>query len=196
MAYCTHPQGPSACKSETCPGRIEYLNMLKTGKRHPTFEETDTATDFTIAEYFKEEYEPEAPQELKDLAYSFMDYAEEIEITNHNKLGNETLTLQEMLENPKLFNNNCGPVTWAILKDLQYESINGYEFQEHTIQYNEGVHVAVLATSSNGEEYILDFTARQYYRNLPCPLIEKRDNWEKTIDTYVSMLYMDERKTS
>lgn len=196
MAHCTHAQGPASCKSPTCPGRQEYMRMLKTGKRNPTVFEEEHATDFTIAEYFKDDYIPNAPEELTELAYSFMDYTEEIEVTNHNKTGPEMVTLMDMLENNKLFNNNCGPVTWAILNDLENESISGYSFTEHVVQYKEGVHVAVLATSEEGEEYVIDFTAKQYYNRLPCPLVEKRENWEKTIDTYVSMLFSDERKTS
>ena len=196
MSHCTHAQGPASCKSPTCPGRQEYLKLLKTGKLVPTQFEEETATDFTIAEYFKDEYIPDAPQELIELAYDFMNYADEITIENHHKVGPEMVTLADMLENNKLFSNNCGPTTWAILDDLRNEEIAGYSFKEHTLTYNEGVHVAVLATSDSGEEYVIDFTAKQYYSKLPCPLVEKRENWEKSIDTYVSMLYKDSRKNS
>lgn len=196
MGHCTHPEGPARCKSETCPGRQAYRKLLKTGKNNPTFIEEETATSFTISEYFKTDYEPNAPQEVKDLAYSFMEYADEITIDNHCKHGPETVTLADMLDSPKLFNNNCGPLTWAVLEDLKHEAIEGYTFEEHVLQYKEGIHVAILAINSEGEEYVIDYTAKQYYEKLPCPIIETKENWEKTIDTYVSMLYNDERKNS
>lgn len=193
MSHCTHAQGPASCKSPTCPGRIQYLKIIRTGKINPTVFEEENATDFTIAEYFKEEYNSEAPTELHELAENIVEYANDIEFINHNKKGDEYLTLQDLIEDHTLFNNNCGPVTWAVLDALSSEDVEGYTFEEHTITYKEGIHVAVLAKNDSGEEYILDFTAKQYYKNLPCPLVESKANWEKTIDTYVSMLYQDSR---
>lgn len=194
LSHCTHPNGPSACKSVTCPGRIQYLKLLKTGKQNPTFIEEQHATDFTIAEYFKEEYTPDVPQDLIDVAVSYVEYSDDVSFVNHHKDGPEYITLTDMLENPKMFNNNCGPATWAVLELLEQENVERFSFKEHVLRYNEGVHIAILASSENGEEYVIDYTAKQYYSALPCPLVESRENWEKTIDTYVSMLYKDNRK--
>ena len=133
------------------------------------------------------------PETLKELSQSFIDYAEEIIVDNNSDTGDETVTLYEILNNDKLLINNCGPVTWALMEQLTYDDMQHMSYSEHTIQYRKGVHVALLAESTQGEQYIIDLTARQYNPELPCPFIAKRYEWEQTIDYYVRELYNDER---
>lgn len=137
--------------------------------------------------------ETTVPYELQDVAQSFIDYAEEIMVDNHNDDGEPVLPLSEILADENLMVNNCGPVTWAVIEELERDSSEGFSYREHTLQYGKGVHVAVLAESDNGDEYVIDFTARQYDSGLPCPLVVKRYEWEKTIDYYVSTIHGDER---
>lgn len=140
-------------------------------------------------------FQKNVPQEIVDLGLEMLDYADEIEFVNHNlRHGEEYATLQDMIDNPKMFNNNCGPATWAIIEQLDPLPDN-HTAAPIQLQYLEGIHVAVLLTDhSTGAEYILDYTAKQYWDKLPVPLITTRKTWERVIDNYVRVLFKDRRK--
>lgn len=139
-------------------------------------------------------FSKKVPNEIIDIANEVIDYAHEIEFVNHNnKHGEEYATLAELISNPKMFNNNCGPVTWAVIEQLD-PLPDGYTSSPITLRYQEGIHVAVEIVNNNTDEvYIVDYTARQYSDKLPVPLITTRKTWERVIDNYVALLYKDRR---
>lgn len=139
-------------------------------------------------------FHKKVPSEIVDIAHELLDYAEEIEFVNHNtKHGEEYATLGDLIRNPKMFNNNCAPVTWAVIEQIGPLPA-GYSSSPVTLQYYEGVHVAVQLTNhENGEVYILDYTAKQYWDKLPIPFVTTRKTWERVIDNYVALLYKDKR---
>lgn len=195
MAHCTHPEGPAYCKSQSCPGRIEFLSLSKKTNLNIDLPEENTSSDSgSFNEVFDEDYRPIVPEQILDLAYETMDYTDEIEIPNHfNDSEEEYITLTDMLKNPKLFSNNCGPTTWAVIENMRGSVPDGYKVEDYTLEYKQGVHVAVLVTEDSGEQYVIDYTARQYNDRLPCPLVEPRERWENMIDHYVETLYNDSR---
>lgn len=153
-------------------------------------ESTTPAVEYSFDFFVKN-----VPQNLVHLGQEILDYADEIEFVNHNHHHEEEYaTLTDLINDPKKFNNNCGPVSWSVSEYLE-GSAEGYAVSTITLQYNEGAHVAVLFTDSSGNEYVVDYTARQYWVKLPLPLISTRKTWERVIDNYVSILYRDTRKS-
>lgn len=152
--------------------------------------ETET-TVINFDEYFNQ---PETPETVNTIAYNVMDYPEDVEFPNHNPQGEEWLTLQDTLENPNLLQNNCGAITWAVIETITQELPDGYTAEEKTLTYNNGVHVAVLITDPQNKQHIIDYTAKQYDPTLPTPYITSKENWEKTIDSYVQQQFQDTRK--
>jgi len=197
MAHCTHPEGPALCKSPTCPGRIELQEMLKLNKNKTnlTLPEVETAevSDIDVDALLDNDYKPNVPHDLLDVAYDIMNYCDDIEVLNHYHEGKEYLSLTDMLQNTKMFTNNCGPITWAVMENLNADMPEGYRVEDYILEYRQGVHVACLITDENGEQYVLDYTAKQYDSRLPCPLVEPKERWEAIIDKQVAILYNDTR---
>lgn len=94
-----------------------------------------------------------------------------------------------------MFQGHCESVTQEVIKKIHKEGTlpAGYTVSEHKIQYKMGHHVALLFTDPKGEEYIMDFTARQYDDWLAGAMVEPRERWEKVIDYYVATNYRDTR---
>lgn len=168
----------------------EPLIVPKASKNNDDKEKAGTDFDEMSFDFFHKK----VPNEIIDIAHDLLGYAEEIEFVNHNtKHGDEYTTLAELIENPKMFNNNCGPVSWAVIEQLEPLPA-GYSSAPITLQYYEGVHIAVQLTNhNNGEVYIVDYTAKQYWEKLPIPFVTTQKTWERVIDNYVALLYKDRR---
>jgi hypothetical protein len=185
-SHCTHPGGPAYCKSETCPGRSRYLEFKKTS-RPATADITEVESEDGLSIYNL----VLVPEDVENEIDETLNYAGEIEFANHGDSKHEYLTLQDLIQKPKLMRGNCLPLTEAIIENSQLG--DEYEVSVAEIQYNRGMHAAV-SVKSNQDDLVLDFTMRQFDADAPFPYVGKREDWEKKIDTYVEIIWLDQRK--
>jgi hypothetical protein len=180
-SHCTHPGGPAYCKSATCPGRARYLDF-KNNSKPLIIDLPEANLSASVMDFF---------QDVANEADEIFNYAHELEFANHGDSKKEYLTLQNLIDNPKLMRGNCMPVTEVFIENNMLG--DEYEVAPLQIQYNNGFHVAV-EIKSDDESLILDFTMRQFDDEAPLPYIGKREEWESKIDNYVKHIWLDERK--
>jgi hypothetical protein len=136
------------------------------------------------------------PETIADLSVDIESEANTIEFPNHNAAsGEDWLTLEELIENDNLYENNCDAVSGEIYNYLEemashYPEISKIDLVQ--LNYNKGAHVAVTATIDESE-WVLDYTAKQFDSSLPVPLLVPRQEWENLIDAYIWVKHKDSR---
>jgi hypothetical protein len=138
----------------------------------------------------------EAPAEVSDLISDIESEASSIEFPNHNHAsGEDWLSLEELIQNDNLYENNCDAVSGEIYNYLEemsnhYPDITKIDLVQ--LDYTKGAHVAT-SLELEGESWVLDYTAKQFDSSLPVPLIAPKKDWEKLIDLYIWVKHKDTR---
>lgn len=128
-----------------------------------------------------------APMEVTETVDMVTMDATGIEFLDHSPGGEEWTNLSAMTD-PLQAGNNCFAVTHAVVEHIvtQVGQPEGWDvgtvelFFEGT-RGNEadgGVHWATTFTSVTGEEWVMDYTARQFDPSAPFPLVARRDAWQ------------------
>lgn len=137
---------------------------------------------------------------LEELKEGILEDASELEFPNHSPESNKDwLTIANVIKRNKFYENNCHAISSELAQfmDELGSYTDGFKSAE-TIQldYNNGVHVAVLVEDEDGEKTVVDYTARQFDKSLPVPLMLKQNDWEELIDYYIEKLHGDYRSES
>lgn len=110
-------------------------------------------------------------------------YLDEEEIPDHSNAGRDWVTLRDM-EDPVMAGNNCHAATWYVVETL-VESVGTEPDEEvYTVDMvftNDTCHYAVKYTTSDGDDVIIDYTARQFSEDFPFPYVAQRETWEREI---------------
>lgn len=115
--------------------------------------------------------------------------------SNHDA---DWVTIADMSDHKKA-GNNCFAATSAISIHLVErvglpEHWTNYEIELYYTgsgkQSGDGVHWAnILKNEQTGEEWIMDYTARQFDENAPFPLIARRQEWRHWISSIIRNRY-------
>lgn len=136
------------------------------------------------------------PEGITDITVDIESEASSIEFQNHNSAsGEDWLTLEELIENDNLYENNCDAVSGEIYNYLEEMSSHYHDISKIDLvqlNYARGAHVAVTVTI-NEAEWVLDYTAKQFDSSLPAPLLAPRKEWENLIDAYIWVKHKDSR---
>lgn len=137
------------------------------------------------------------PEEILEVVDDIEYDAEHIEFANHNGNSNlEWLTIEQLLEK-QLFQNNCDAVSYELYNYLTSVEDYNENFSNISIaelKYERGTHVAVELETGD-KKWILDYTAKQFDKDLTSPLIVQKRQWEILIDSYIKEQHNDTRIT-
>lgn len=137
------------------------------------------------------------PEPVSDLISDIESEAYLIEFPNHNSTSSEDwLSLEELIRNDKLCENNCDAVSGEIYNYLEETSPHNHqeisEIDLIQLDYTKGAHVATSFTVGK-QKWVIDYTARQFDTTLPVPLVIPQDKWEELIDSYIWLKHKDSR---
>lgn len=137
------------------------------------------------------------PESLVDTVDGIELDASSIEFPNHNSAAKKDwMTLEELISKDKYYDNNCDAVSGEVynyLEEMQidYEGISNVDLVQ--LDYAKGAHVAVSVTNEDGEDWVIDYTAKQFDTSLPVPLVLPKKTWEDLIDGYIWAKHKDSR---
>lgn len=132
---------------------------------------------------------PFIPNEVQGFVDDTLEYGDDIEFANHAGVGDEWLTLSDLSEqhdDAEIFRNNCDAVSYAIAEDSTTED----NIRIVRLDFQEGCHVATYMTA-NEEDYVIDWTYRQYDIEAPFPYIAPKEQWLESVQQHVHNQYGD-----
>jgi hypothetical protein len=95
----------------------------------------------------------------------------------------QQLTLADMGD-PQLAQSNCWAVVSEIIENVSSSEFNSREIDFISLKNDDNYHAGVYVALS-GQDFVVDYTARQFNPKLPFPLVATVENWEATITPYL-----------
>jgi hypothetical protein len=139
----------------------------------------------------------EVPENLLETTEGIELDASSIEFPNHNSASKkEWMTLEELISKDKYYDNNCDAVSGEVynyLEEMQYEFEGISNVDLVQLDYAKGAHVAVSVANEDREDWVIDYTAKQFDTSLPVPLVLPKKTWEDLIDGYIWAKHKDSR---
>ena len=133
--------------------------------------------------------------EIQEAAVIIAEKYANLEFPNHaNEEAGGYLTLADMAD-AKLAYNNCDAASAEIV-----ERLNASDFNADNLQYigvetsdSQKFHAAVLVTKEN-QQFVVDYTIRQFNSTLPYPYIATRQEWMTQLEKETSLRWHSSRR--
>lgn len=148
---------------------------------------TEPSTPSYSSLYSAFQSHPTAPMEVTETVDFIAEDATVIEFPDHSPGGAEWVNLSDMTD-PYLAGNNCHAATHAVLEHVVTQIGQPEEWTAGTVELvfvrtvpgdaDSSVHWANTLSSVTGEEWVVDYTARQFDPAVPFPLVARREAWQ------------------